>query len=148
LLLDAVAGLGPSLLVLYRHADGDPARRLTLLKGGNEPAGRAPDSLRSVAGSPNRLLTMVHTADGPADVARELAVFLSWRERAALVASAWAAGSVCGRASGARTRVPPGRGEAFAELLRDVDLPDIARRWSAVEQWSHKVPLLNEGPAW
>jgi hypothetical protein len=55
LLLDAVAGLGPSLVILYRHPDGHPARRLTGLKGGDDPAGRASDSLRSVAGSPNRL---------------------------------------------------------------------------------------------
>jgi hypothetical protein len=40
-----------------------PIARLTRLKGGNDPAGPAPDSLRSVAGSPNRLLTMVHTSD-------------------------------------------------------------------------------------
>jgi hypothetical protein len=59
-------------------------RVITRLKGGNDPAGRAPDSLRSVAGSPNRLLTMVHSSDDPADVVRELAVFLPWRERAAL----------------------------------------------------------------
>ncbi|WP_181009019.1 nucleoside-diphosphate kinase [Streptomyces sp. SM12] len=88
LLLDAVVELGPGLLVLYRHSGGDAARRLTSLKGGNDPAGRRADSLRSVAGSPNRLLTMVHTSDDPLDVVRELAVFLPWRERAALVASA------------------------------------------------------------
>jgi len=63
-------------VVPYRHPDGDPARRLTLLKGGNDPAGRAPGSLRSAAASPNRLLATVHTSDDPADVARELAVFL------------------------------------------------------------------------
>jgi hypothetical protein len=86
--LDAVAELGPGLVALYRHPDGAPSRRLTRLKGGNDPSGRAADSLRSVAGSPNRLLTMVHTSDDPADVVRELAVFLPWRERTALVASA------------------------------------------------------------
>ena len=36
---------------------------------------------------------MVHTSDDPADVVRELAVFLPWCERAALAASAWACGS-------------------------------------------------------
>jgi hypothetical protein len=60
--------------VLYRQPDGDRAQRLTRLKGGNAPVVRAPGSLRSVAGSPNQLLTMVHTSDDPADVVREFAV--------------------------------------------------------------------------
>jgi nucleoside diphosphate kinase len=164
LLLDAVAALGPGLVVLYRHPDGDPARRLTLLKGGNDPAGRAPDSLRSVAGSPNRLLTMVHTSDDPADVVRELAVFLPWRERAALVASAWACGSPASSsalldgplaavraayagqsAGGEPVKAPQRRGEAFAALLGDIAGTDVTRRWPAVAQWSRQVPLLAGG---
>jgi nucleoside diphosphate kinase len=164
LLLDAVAALGPGLVVLYRHPDGDPAQRLTRLKGGNDPAGRAADSLRSVAGSPNRLLTMVHTSDDPADVVRELAVFLPWRERAALVASAWACGSPASSsavldgplaavraayagqsAGGEPVKVPQRRGEAFAALLGDIAVPDVARRWPAVAQWSRQVPLLAGG---
>ena len=164
LLLDAVAALGPGLMVLYRHPDGDPAQRLTRLKGGNDPAGRAADSLRSVAGSPNRLLTMVHTSDDPADVVRELAVFLPWRERAALVASAWACGSpasspalldgplaavrsaYAGRAAGGEpVKAPLRRSEAFAALLGDIAVPDVTRRWSAVAQWSRQVPLLAGG---
>ncbi|HEY6787304.1 MAG TPA: nucleoside-diphosphate kinase [Trebonia sp.] len=164
LLLDAVAGLGPSLVALYRHPDGDPAQRLTRLKGGNDPGGRAPDSLRSVAGSPNRLLTMVHTSDDPADVVRELAVFLPWRERAALVASAWACGSptsssavldgplgavraaYAGRAGGGvQVPAPQRRGEAFAALLGDIAVPDMTWRWPAVAQWSRQVPLLAGG---
>lgn len=168
LLLDALAALGPGLMVLYRHPDGDPARRLTRLKGGNDPAGRAADSLRSVAGSPNRLLTMVHTSDDPADVVRELAVFLPWRERAALAASAWACGSPAsssavlegplavvrsayagrpgdaGRA-GAGWRAAQRRGEAFAELLGDIAVLDATSRWPAVAQWSRQVPLLAGG---
>jgi hypothetical protein len=148
---------------LYRHPDGHPARRLTRLKGGNDPAGRAPDSLRSVAGSPNRLLTMVHTSDDPADVVRELAVFLPWRERAALVASAWARGSpelsavldgplaairsaYADRAGdGVRVRAPQRRGEAFAALLSDIAVPDVTWRWPTVAEWSRQVPLLVGG---
>jgi nucleoside diphosphate kinase len=163
LLLDAVAALGPGLVVLYRHPGGDPAQRLTLLKGGNDPAGRAPDSLRSVAGSPNRLLTMVHTSDDPADVVRELAVFLPWRERAGLVASAWACGSPASSAvldgplaavrsayagqegDGVPVKAPQRRGEAFAALLADIAVPDVTRRWPAVAQWSRQVPLLAGG---
>ncbi|MCG7523823.1 hypothetical protein MHW47_05090 [Streptomyces sp. OfavH-34-F] len=168
LLLDTVVGLGPGLLVLYRHPGGDAARRLTRLKGGNDPAGRGADTLRSVAGSPNRLLTMVHTSDDPLDVVRELAVFLPWRERAALVASAHASSpsvpkSVVqaplaavmaaypdpekGRAAvdGLPGRVPAQRGAAFAELVRDITAVGTGRRWEAVERWSRRVPLLTGG---
>ncbi|MFJ4679109.1 nucleoside-diphosphate kinase [Kitasatospora sp. NPDC088783] len=167
LLLDAVVGLGPGLLVLYRHRDGDAARRLTRLKGGNAPGRREADSLREVAGSPNRLLTMVHTSDDPLDVVRELAVFLSWRERAALVASAHVAGPEGsgpaveaalaavvasyppepGRAApgAGGGRVPPRRGEAFAELLRDIAAAGMGPRWEAVSRWSRLVPLLTGG---
>jgi nucleoside diphosphate kinase len=163
LLLDAVAALGPGLVVLYRHPDGAPAQRLTRLKGGNDPAGRAPDSLRSVAGSPNRLLTMVHTSDDPADLVRELAVFLPWRERAALVISAWACGLPASSSvlegplaavrsayavqasDGVPVKVPHRRGEAFAALLSDIAVPDATRRWPAVAKWSRLVPLLAGG---
>ncbi|GHG13432.1 hypothetical protein GCM10017667_54120 [Streptomyces filamentosus] len=168
LLLDTVVGLGPGLLVLYRHPGGDAARRLTRLKGGNDPAGREADSLRSVAGSPNRLLTMVHTSDDPLDVVRELAAFLPWRERAALVASAHASSPSApqsvvqaplaavmaaypdpakGRAAADSLpgRVPAQRGAAFAELVRDITAAGVGRRWEAVERWSRQVPLLTGG---
>lgn len=164
LLLEAMAAMGPGLLVLYRHPDGDPARRLTRLKGRNDPVGRAADSLRSVAGSPNRLLTMVHTSDDPLDVVRELAAFLPWRERAELLASAWACSpdgtpvleaplaavqaaypGCSADPSAAVGRVPEHRGEAFAALVRDVADPRVARRWAAVSAWSRRAPLLNDG---
>ncbi|MGW7292841.1 hypothetical protein ACWGIB_10700 [Streptomyces xiamenensis] len=163
LLLDAVAALGPGMLVLYRHPAGDPARRLTKLKGGNDPAGRPGDSLRSVAGSPNRLLTMVHTSDEPLDVVRELAVFLPWRARAELVASAWASSpsssSVveaplaavraaypdCPSALPEAGQLPAGRGEAFAALISDITVSPWKHRWAAINEWSQVAPLLNDG---
>lgn len=160
MLLDAVVGLGPGLVVLYRHPQPDPTRRLTYLKGGNDPAGRAPDSLRSLAGSPNRLLTMVHTSDDPLYVVRELAVFLGWRARAELIASAHASlgsPSVVGGplatleaayrdfadAPAGSGRIPRQRGEAFAALAAAIEDPHPARRWAAVRDWSTRVPLLN-----
>jgi hypothetical protein len=140
------------------------SRRLTRLKGGNDPSGRAADSLRWVAGSPNRLLTMVDTSDDPADVVRELAVFLPWRERADLVASAWACGSPASSAAvldgplaavrsasagrpggGVQVRAPQRRAEAFAALLSDIAIQDMTWRWPAVAQWSRQVPLLAGG---
>lgn len=165
LLLDAVVALGPGLLVLYRHPEGDPARRLTRLKGGNDPAGRREDSLRSVAGSPNRLLTMVHTSDDPLDLVRELAVFLPWRERAELVASAWvgspagssvievplavvrAAYSECTPSPSGPGQAMAGRGEAFAMLVGDITASHRRQRWAAISRWSRMVPLLNDGSA-
>lgn len=104
-------------------------------------------------------------SDDPADVVRELAVFLPWRERAALVASAWACGSPASSsavldgplaavrsayagqaADGAPVNAPRRRGEAFAALLGDdIAVPDVTRRWPAVAQWSRQVPLLADG---
>ncbi|MFE4517392.1 nucleoside-diphosphate kinase [Kitasatospora sp. NPDC056783] len=166
LLLDAVAELGPGLLVLYRHGQGDAARRLTGLKGGNVPGRRDADSLREVAASPNRLLTMLHTSDDPLDVVRELAVFLPWRERAALVASAHVA---CPGGQGAVVKdllaevvaaypaatatdraaqgagLPGRRGEAFAQLVCDIAAEDTGARWQALGRWSRQAPLLTGG---
>ncbi|MEO3976834.1 nucleoside-diphosphate kinase [Streptomyces sp. CAU 1734] len=168
LLLDAVAELGPGLLVLYGHPGGRPAERLTRLKGGNDPQGRAGDSLRSVAGSENRILTMVHTSDDGADVVRELAVFLPWQERVALVAAACRGASGVGRGSGVlgppvaavRSACPAsaemtgspvrsggGRERDFTRLMRDLRAPDPARRWGAVRGWARQVPQLNDGTA-
>lgn len=160
MLLDAVVGLGPGLVVLYRHPQPNPTRRLTYLKGGNDPAGRAADSLRSLAGSPNRLLTMVHTSDDPLYVVRELAVFLGWRARAELIAAAHASvgspsviqGPLAALEEAYRDfaaaptvagRIPRQRGEAFAALAVAVDDPNPLRRWAAVRDWSSRVPLLN-----
>jgi hypothetical protein len=125
----------PASGTLVGMSAGAGAQRLTLLKGGNDPAGRAPDSLRSAAGSPNRLLTGCTPSDDPADMVRELAVCSPWRERAALVASAWACGSpasssalldgplaavrsaFAGRAADhTPVKAPRRRGEAFAAL--------------------------------
>ncbi|MFG3429555.1 nucleoside-diphosphate kinase [Streptomyces californicus] len=162
LLLDAMVELGPGLVILYRHPDGDTARRLTVLKGGNDPVGRPADTLRSLAGSPNRLLTMVHTSDEPADVVRELGVFLPWRERAGLVASAWtnrAAPSVldeplaalrafyqgCPQGPAGPSSGVSGRGAAFAALVQDTGVGETAQRWAAVREWSGRAPLLAGG---
>ncbi|MFE3742659.1 hypothetical protein [Streptomyces sp. NPDC059134] len=78
-LLDALAALGPGLLVLMADEHGAQARvpasvRITEVKGSNDPGRRIPGFLREVAGSPNRVLTMVHSVDEPADVVRELAI--------------------------------------------------------------------------
>ncbi|GGS98414.1 hypothetical protein [Streptomyces violaceus] len=66
LLLDALAALGPGLLVLWADNTGAPAcERMTAVKGRNDPRRREPGTLRDIAGSPNRVLTMLHCADMP-----------------------------------------------------------------------------------
>jgi hypothetical protein len=88
-----------------------------------------------------------------ADVVRELAVFLPWRERAALATSAWVGGSpesssallegplavvrsayVGEAGEGVPVKAPQRRGEAFAALLGDIAVLDVTRRWPAVAQ--------------
>ncbi len=109
LLLDAVAALGPGLLVLWAHSTpGAVSTRMKALKGSNDPARRCEGPLRGVAGALNRVLTMLHTADDPADAVRELAVLCSWRERAQLVCEAAA-------------RLRGGRPVALEDTVRAVD---------------------------
>jgi hypothetical protein len=60
--------------------------RLKTLKGAAVPAERPPGSLRAALGAPNRMLTLVHTADEPADVLRELGILLDRQQREALLA--------------------------------------------------------------
>ncbi|MEU2264965.1 hypothetical protein ABZ568_00625 [Streptomyces olindensis] len=158
ILMDALAELGPGLLVLWADGTGGPVSvRMTALKGRNDPARRKPGTLRDVAGSPNRALTMLHTTDDPADVVRELAVFCSWPERVGLIAEA---------ATGLRH----GHSADLAYALRDVerDLPplglpgpkpggsapsveelftgSVEKRWAALVAASEGWPLLRRAP--
>lgn len=92
-LLEAIAALGPGLLVLYADEQWQPggpsaAVRMAAVKGAGDPTVRAPGTLRDVAGSPNPALTMVHAADEGADLVRELGVFLPWTERRQLIVNA------------------------------------------------------------
>jgi hypothetical protein len=59
--------------------------RLSELKGVDDPARRTDEHLRTALGSPNRILNFVHVADEPADVVRELGIFLDLRRRRALL---------------------------------------------------------------
>jgi hypothetical protein len=50
------------------------------------------------------------------------------------------------RGPGGRWRaVPQRRGEAFAALLGNIAVPDVAWRWPTVAPWSRQVPLLVGG---
>jgi hypothetical protein len=163
LLLDALAALGPGLLVLWADATGDARRdvgestseRMTAVKGRNDPARRQERTLRDVAGSPNRALTMLHTTDDPADVVRELAVLCTWPERADLITAAAA-------------RLLDGQSVDLDHALRDVEselaplgLPEagapapsvhelhtgpVDKRWAALVAASERWPLLRRTP--
>jgi nucleoside diphosphate kinase len=61
---------------------------LTELKGPTNPDAREPGQLRHLLGRYCYLLNLVHTADEPADVLRELAVYFGTRERADVYAAA------------------------------------------------------------
>lgn len=93
---DLIMRSGTSLLTILRdeRASADngttdplPATvRLTALKGPSRPERRHPDHLRSRLGVDDRILNRFHTADEPADLVRELAVFLPRQERLRLLA--------------------------------------------------------------
>ena len=61
------------------------AVRLSDLKGSADPTARGPEALRSVLEPPNRVINFNHVADEPADLVRELGIFLGRPERRALL---------------------------------------------------------------
>ncbi|WKX74003.1 nucleoside-diphosphate kinase [Streptomyces sp. XD-27] len=86
---DIVLQAGPSLLLLLRsHGDhAVPATvHLSSLKGKADITQQAADSLRSVIGRPNRLCSMIHCADEPADLVRELNLLADPEPRKRLLA--------------------------------------------------------------
>jgi hypothetical protein len=77
-----------TLLLMVRDAlEGSvPASvRLSELKGSSAPEKRKPDQLRTVLRPPHEIINFVHVADEPADVIRELAIFLGLGERRRLL---------------------------------------------------------------
>ncbi|MEV0642256.1 hypothetical protein AB0I77_46550 [Streptomyces sp. NPDC050619] len=76
--------LGPALLLALRATRRHelPASvHLTSLKGSATLADQQPNTLRSRLRQANRMLSLIHVADEPADVLRELAVLLDRPER-------------------------------------------------------------------
>lgn len=89
-LADLLATATDSLVLLVRAETVEPVCvRLTGMKGAGDPRRRERGQLRHALGSPGFLLNMAHTADEPADVLRELAIYfdtdeLHWVLRGAL----------------------------------------------------------------
>ncbi|WP_435109203.1 nucleoside-diphosphate kinase [Nocardiopsis synnemataformans] len=165
LLLDAVVALGPGMLVWLHHPGNEPTRIMNQLKGPNTVRGRSDDQLRSVAQSPNRLLTMVHASDDPADVVRELGLFLPWTQRVQIIGQAWRrllAQRWCQDWPEQMRRiqecypipVPATEGQTVTfgvdrhgglkRMLNDIQNVEATPRWAAVRAWSARVPLLTE----
>ncbi|QUQ64109.1 nucleoside-diphosphate kinase [Kutzneria sp. CA-103260] len=77
-LADLLATAADSLVLLVRAENAGPTPvcvRLTEMKGDGDPRRQRPGQLRHALGSPGFLLNMAHTADEPADVLRELAIY-------------------------------------------------------------------------
>jgi nucleoside diphosphate kinase len=78
------------LMVLLRGTAGDgvPASvRLSGLKGSADPQKRHPGQLRTALAPPNSIINFVHVADEPADIVREIAIFLDRAQRRELFAA-------------------------------------------------------------
>lgn len=92
LITDLIHDQCANLVVLVRDERpeaGLPASlRLTSWKGPSNPERRRPGQLRSRIPIQNRLLSRVHTSDEPADVVRELGIFLARDELRRLAAEA------------------------------------------------------------
>ncbi|MFB7947261.1 nucleoside-diphosphate kinase [Kitasatospora phosalacinea] len=78
--VDLLLPANASLLVVLKdrlwQPGGLPAScRLASLKGAADPGSRGPNSLRTLLSGPTTLFNFLHTADEPADVVRELALF-------------------------------------------------------------------------
>ena len=98
---------------------------LTELKGQTNPDERSPGQLRFALGRYCYLLNLVHTADEPADVVRELAVYFGTRELAAVYADALSGVDQ-------RDRAAELARELYAEApARDLRLRPAAKRLAA-----------------
>ncbi|WP_107654811.1 nucleoside-diphosphate kinase [Nocardia suismassiliense] len=91
-LADLLVGISDVLVLVVRGADAElpvPVR-LTAAKGPTDPRKRQPGELRHLLGRHSYLLNLVHSPDDPADVLRELAIYLDEQRRAAVIAEAGA----------------------------------------------------------
>ena len=79
-----------SLVLLLRAPTDDESAcsALTRAKGGSDPASCRPGDLRYVLGTLNQQLNLVHSADEPADLVREVGICWTAAERAGVYESA------------------------------------------------------------
>ncbi|MFI6773360.1 nucleoside-diphosphate kinase [Nocardia sp. NPDC050412] len=89
-LADLLVAISDVLVLVVHAPDGElpvPVR-LTEAKGATDPRKRRPGELRYLLGRHNYLLNLVHSPDDPADVLRELAIYLDEWSRATVIAQA------------------------------------------------------------
>ncbi|WP_433662900.1 nucleoside-diphosphate kinase [Nocardia sp. CA-128927] len=87
-LADLLVGISDVLVLVVRGEDTElpvPVR-LTEAKGATDPRKRKPGELRHLLGRHSYLLNLVHSPDDPADVLRELAIYLDEHRRATVIA--------------------------------------------------------------
>lgn len=129
-LADLLVGISDVLVLVVRGEDAElpvPVR-LTEAKGPTDPRKRQPGELRHLLGRHSYLLNLVHSPDDPADVLRELAIYLDEHRRAKVIAQA---SDGADRSSDARaiaddlyTQAPArsfDRADALDRILRDLE---------------------------
>ncbi|PXX60183.1 nucleoside diphosphate kinase [Nocardia tenerifensis] len=129
-LADLLVGISDVLVLVVRGDDAElpvPVR-LTEAKGATDPRKRKPGELRHLLGRHSYLLNLVHSPDDPADVLRELAVYLDEPRRAKVIAEATAAADrsadALALASDLYSRTPArsfDRTDAVQRILRDLE---------------------------
>jgi nucleoside diphosphate kinase len=117
ILLNDLIMRGPGLLLVLRadRPDELPAAvRLSLLKGPAVPEQQSDGCLRRAVAQPNRIFSLVHSADEPLDLVRELGLLLDGPERRRFAAAMGAAD------------LPPDPSQLEQEVA---GLPTVARRF-------------------
>lgn len=89
-LVQALMQAGPSVVLILEDpsasVDRTGSSRLQSLKGPTIPSRRQPHQLRALLDSPNMMLNFVHSADGSAELIREITVLFDVDERRRLFA--------------------------------------------------------------
>lgn len=87
-LADLLVGISDVLVLVVHGTDAElpVSVRLTEAKGATDPRKRKPGELRYLLGRHSYLLNLVHSPDDPADVLRELAIYLDEHRRATVLA--------------------------------------------------------------
>jgi hypothetical protein len=136
---DLVLRAGPALVLLLRSDDGHdlPATvRLSSLKGKPDLSEQVPGTLRHVIQQPNRLCSMIHCADEPADLIRELGLLFDGSVRRRLL-----------RRLAAGVLAEEDRQRLDDALRRDAQGGVVLDRNGALNRLAQAVTLAGQDPA-
>lgn len=159
LLADRLAGLSMSVVLVLTHPDDDlpVSSRLTAEKGPADPNLRETGHLRSVLSAGTYLLNLVHSADHPDDVLRELGVYFGEPQLAEVIVACASDSDVSAEAFRLVDRIEaavirrPGdltaaQDAVWAELLAAgmTERPQTGQEWlSALDDASRRGVLLD-----